>query len=765
MKLRLRVVSLIGCAALSAHAPAHASPPSPSYSCADAGVTFEQATAGTTEYWFSSPGHVLAAEGVSWLGIMHRALLLLGTEQGCWTGGIADGPYDDTSVYECDDIHCPIGGCPTPCLAYHSTECVAPQAAGGQVIEGLECGHYGDGISRNVESGDLVILRAHLHDLNDDAIEDDFGLSNTRVFDSLIDGVHIAFGDRQRSSADNDATAKEWEVRDSLIRARPNQNPYNRRPGHSAFWKGDRDPVHQHRYRITDNVFVAQGLKQGGLLFPVVGYVDECAGNTLLWAGPIAGDGGWEEALADQNDFADGLTDGERLTALNAAFPDCFHVVLKAEEQPEAEFLDTPLPELGGKSWNQLVAAWVSRKSAPGVAITAPAEGATVVAGDAIGFAASANDTEDGDLSAAILWSSSLAGPLGFGADLTLTDLWVGTHVVTASVVDAGGLAGSATVTVTVEAANTAPGVSITAPADGATVVAGEAVGFSASASDGEEGDLSTAIAWTSDLAGPLGSGASLTLTDLAVGAHVVTASVTDAGGLAGSATVTLTVEAANTAPGISITAPADGSTVVAGEAVGFSASASDGEEGDLSTAIVWTSDLAGPLGSGASLTLTDLAVGTHVVTASVTDAGGLAGSAAVTVVVVEPANTPPGVTMLSPANGTTVSAGTALVFSASADDPEDGDLSAAIAWSSSLSGPLGSGASLTLTSLSRGTHVVTAAVIDAGALVASATVTVTVTSPSPAPACGVGPELVALMPLLRALRRRRREDAPARSR
>jgi hypothetical protein len=631
MRLRLRVLSLIGCAALSAHTAGHASAFTPSGSCADAGASFEQATTGTSVYSFGSPGHVVGAEGVSWLGVIHRALTLLGAEPGCWTGGLADGPYDDTSVYECNDIHCPLEGCPTPCLAYHSTECIAPQAAGGLVLEDLECARYGDGISREAESGDLVIVRAHLHDLNDDAIEDDYGLSNTRVFDTLIDGVHIAFGDRQRSSADNDATGKEWEVRGSLIRARPNLYPYKRRPGHSAFWKGDRDPVHQHRYRITDNVFVAQGLKQGGLLFPVVGYVDECAGNTLLWAGPIAGDLGWEEALADQSDFADGLADGERLAALNAAFPDCFRVVLKPEEQPEAEFLATPLAELGGKSWSQLVAAWKSRKSAPGVAITAPADGATGVAGEAIEFAASASDTEDGDLSAAILWSASLSGPLGLGASLALTDLWVGTHVVTASVTDAGGLAGSATVTVTVEPANTAPGVVIAAPADGAAFVAGEAVGFAASASDGEEGDLSAAIAWSSDLAGPLGSGASLALTDLAVGTHVVTASVTDTGGLPGSATVTVTVEPANTTPGVSIAAPADGATYFAGTAVGFSASADDFEDGDLSAAIAWSSDLAGPLGSGASLLLADLAAGTHVVTAAVTDSGGLVGSATVT--------------------------------------------------------------------------------------------------------------------------------------
>ena len=193
----------------------------------------------------------------------------------------------------------------------------------------------------------------------------------------------------------------------------------------------------------------------------MVGYVDECDGNTLLWAGPISGGGGWEAALADQSDFADGLSDGERLAALNAAFPDCFRVVLKPESQTDAEFLDTPWIELGGKSWNQRVAEWGRANAAPSVVITGPPDGTTVAVGAAIAFEASADDPEDGDLSTAIAWSSSLTGPLGSGASLALTNLSRGTHVVTASVTDSGGLSGGATVTVTVAAASAPPGCGI----------------------------------------------------------------------------------------------------------------------------------------------------------------------------------------------------------------------------------------------------------------------------------------------------------------
>jgi hypothetical protein len=449
MRAVARVLPSLALVALLAHAPGPATSLPPS--CADASTSSEPATSDATDYSFGVPGHRVAAEAVYWLGIPGEVLTLFGAELGCWTGGVVVGVYDDTSVYECDPLHCPLEGCPNPCFAYHMGTCMAPESPAGQAIEGFECAQYGDGISREASSGDLLIRNVHLHDLNDDAVEDDYGLSDTRVFGSLIDGAHTAFGDRQRASQDNDATGTEWEVRESLIRVRPNANPYKRRPGHGGFWKGDVTPSHQHRYRITNNVFVAQGTKQGGLLFPVVGYVDECAGNTLLWAGPITGSGGWEEALADSSDLVDGLSDGARLAALNAAFPDCFRVVLKPEAQPEAEFLGTPQLELAGKSWNQLVTEWESANRAPGVGITAPAGGTTVNAGDAVGFAATADDPEDGDLSAEIEWSSSLAGQLGTGASLTLTALPAGAQRVTAWAVDSGGRVGSAAVTVTVQ--------------------------------------------------------------------------------------------------------------------------------------------------------------------------------------------------------------------------------------------------------------------------------------------------------------------------
>jgi hypothetical protein len=89
-----------------------------------------------------------------------------------------------------------------------------------------------------------------------------------------------------------------------------------------------------------------------------------------------------------------------------------------------------------------------------------------------------------------------------------------------------------------------------------------------------------------------------------------------------------------NTAPTVSITAPADGSSFQQGTSVTFTGTASDAEQGSLTASMVWTSTLQGNLGTGGSFSRSDLIVGTHTVTASVTDTGGLSGTASRTLTV-----------------------------------------------------------------------------------------------------------------------------------
>ncbi|MCP4389991.1 MAG: LamG domain-containing protein, partial [Gammaproteobacteria bacterium] len=176
----------------------------------------------------------------------------------------------------------------------------------------------------------------------------------------------------------------------------------------------------------------------------------------------------------------------------------------------------------------------------PAVTISQPTAGSVFTAGDTIMFSASANDIEDGDLSSGLQWTSDLDGHLGTGSSISAI-LSVGDHLVGASVTDSSGLTGSNAVNLSVSAINTQPTITILSPADGAQFDTNDTISFNAAADDPEDGVLDASIVWTSDLDGPLGSGASVQ-TGLSQGSHQVTASVTDSGGLSANITISLTV-------------------------------------------------------------------------------------------------------------------------------------------------------------------------------------------------------------------------------
>jgi hypothetical protein len=183
-----------------------------------------------------------------------------------------------------------------------------------------------------------------------------------------------------------------------------------------------------------------------------------------------------------------------------------------------------------------------SDNTPPTVTITAPHDLSTYTEGDSVTFTGTADDAEDGDLSASISWSSSLDGVFGNGGSVTTSALSVGTHTITASVTDSGALPGSDTITITIDPDNTPPTVTITAPPDLSTYTEGDSVTFTGTADDAEDGDLTASISWSSSLDGVFGSGGSVTTSTLSVGTHTITASVTDSGALPGSDTITITI-------------------------------------------------------------------------------------------------------------------------------------------------------------------------------------------------------------------------------
>lgn len=87
----------------------------------------------------------------------------------------------------------------------------------------------------------------------------------------------------------------------------------------------------------------------------------------------------------------------------------------------------------------------------PLVSIASPVAGAAFTAGETVQLIASVTDQQDARVGDDVSWSSSVQGELGRGAALS-TQLDPGTHVLTASATNHLGKAGTATVTVEVEA-------------------------------------------------------------------------------------------------------------------------------------------------------------------------------------------------------------------------------------------------------------------------------------------------------------------------
>ena len=187
--------------------------------------------------------------------------------------------------------------------------------------------------------------------------------------------------------------------------------------------------------------------------------------------------------------------------------------------------------------------------------------------------------------------------------------------------------------------------------------------------------------------------------------------------------TYTVTDPTANTPPDISVQSPQEGMTYYENTPILFAATATDQEDGDITSQANWNWPYY-PLPAGPSFNTTVFYPGTHTVTASVTDTAGVTSSIQVTFVVIS--NSPPELSILSPADGGQFTEGQVVGLQASANDAQQGDLSTVITWSSNIDGLLGSGAQLDVY-LTPGSHTITATVTDDGNETTTASITLTV--------------------------------------
>jgi subtilisin family serine protease len=195
---------------------------------------------------------------------------------------------------------------------------------------------------------------------------------------------------------------------------------------------------------------------------------------------------------------------------------------------------------------------------------------------------------------------------------------------------------------------NTTPTVLVTSPASGASFTTGKSVTFTGTATDTQDGSLSSSLKWTSNLQGTIGTGASVSTSSLSIGTHAITASATDSGSLTGSNSIQVTITALPTPPSVTISSPGNASSFVSGTSVTFTGTATDTQDGNLASALSWNSSLQGAIGSGASFSTSTLSVGTHTITASATDSSTLTGTASIQVTITAPALSPVNVAHVS---------------------------------------------------------------------------------------------------------------------
>ncbi|MEA2365316.1 MAG: hypothetical protein QOI32_828 [Thermoleophilaceae bacterium] len=280
----------------------------------------------------------------------------------------------------------------------------------------------------------------------------------------------------------------------------------------------------------------------------------------------------------------------------------------------------------------------------PTAVITSPADGAQVPQGANLVVDFSCSDEG----------SSGLASCVGSTADGALLDTSkLGPVSVTVTARDGAGNETVVKHTVTV-VDETAPGISITTPVDGADYARNQHVAATYSCADEANGS------GLASCAGDVADGADIDTSTL--GDHTFTVTTADNAGNTDSRSVTYTV-VDTTGPSISIATPVNGATYGLGQSVtaGYSCADEDGGSG--------VATCAGPVASGAAVDTSSLGAKTFTVNA--TDNAGNPTSRSVTYTVAD--QQAPTITVTTPADGAVYSPGQRVLAAYSCADQPGG--------------------------------------------------------------------------------------------
>ena len=325
----------------------------------------------------------------------------------------------------------------------------------------------------------------------------------------------------------------------------------------------------------------------------------------------------------------------------------------------------------------------------PTLTITSPGGSIIVPEGNSITLAATALDAEDGNLEASIQWSSSLDGTLGSGATIAVI-LNEGYHTLTVSVQDSA----LQTVVETVD------------------VVVGSLVSVSSMPWLSETNSWGPAERDRSNGEQGASDGNPLTLNGVVyaqgIGAHAYSDIAID---LQGQYQVFTSVVGVD-------------DEIASGGSIVFEVY---GDDQLLLQTGTHTSSTAAEL-------ITVPVTGVDILRLVVSDGGNGIGrdhgnwaDAMLLVEAMVPVNTAPVVAISSPAEGAGYTVGGFVDLVATALDSEDGDISANLQWLSNIDGLLGTGGSISTSTLSIGTHLLTVSAEDSAGLSDSKTLTLNI--------------------------------------
>ena len=354
--------------------------------------------------------------------------------------------------------------------------------------------------------------------------------------------------------------------------------------------------------------------------------------------------------------------------------------------------------------------------SSPIAVIQTPFDGSTFKTGQSITFTGSAIDLEDESNDLVLTWKSSKDGVLGTGSPLTKT-LSDGIHSITMTAMDTGNETGEYSIAITVggSLSNKAPLVFIQKPADGSSFMLDDDISFIGQAQDPEDGTLTgTSLTWTSSINGSLGTGTSLTTSNLSEGIHSITLTAKDSNATTSKASIAISVggSISNTAPVAVIQKPADGTAFGVNDTIIFKGLGMDLEEDPSDLTLTWTSSKDGVIGTGTQLSAA-LTEGTHAIILTATDGNKATGQASIAVTVGGAiANNPPIAVIQRPFDGGTYKAGEEITFKGVGIDLEDDPSDLTLLWTSSIDGTLGNTTTFNK-ALTKGTHVITLTVTD----------------------------------------------------